>query len=181
MAEYGSWLATTEPDGQNLQDRLNRLIDSYTTVIRNTTADPSRECFSLRLCRVDPNLANCLWNEDGRLRWVDWEYSGWGDPALDLADLRWHIALTGLSEAQHVWLRDNYRRPADDPGFEDRLAVWDCLLATRWPFLVLRWLWSEHHGPDRLRLTRFTGDEAEMWDRFVRFIERADYALRHSE
>ena len=66
------------------------------------------------------------------------------------------------------------RRPADDPGFEQRLAVWDRLLATRWPFLILRWLWSVHHGPDRLRLTHPSADPAELRTRLVRFIERAE-------
>jgi thiamine kinase-like enzyme len=76
--------------------------------------DPGRESVPLRLCRVDPNLANIVWSGDGRLRWVDWEYSGWGDPALDLAELRWHSALAELSEAQHDWLRNNYRQPTGD-------------------------------------------------------------------
>jgi thiamine kinase-like enzyme len=136
--------------------------------------DPGRGRFPLRLCHVDPNLANAIWGPDGRLRWVDWEYSGWGDPALDLAELRWHAALAGLDEAQHTWLRDTYRRPDDDPGFDERIAVWDRLLATRWPFLALRWLWSEHNGPDRVRLTRMRVDPAEMRARLVRFIERAE-------
>jgi hypothetical protein len=82
--------------------------------------------------------------------------------------------LTELSEAQHGWLRDNYRRPAGDYAFEERLAVWDRLRATRWPFLVLRWLWSEHHGSDRVRLTRPAADPAELRARLVHLIERAE-------
>jgi len=136
--------------------------------------DPGRGRFPLRLCRVDPNLANGVWGKDGRLRWVDWEYSGWGDPALDLAELRWHAALAGLSEAQHAWLRDNYRRPAGDASFEERLVLWDRLLATRWPFLILRWLWSVHHGPDRVRLTQPDADPVELRTCLIRFIERAE-------
>jgi thiamine kinase-like enzyme len=105
---------------------------------------------------------------------VDWEYSGWGDPALDLAELRWHTAYVGLSGAQHTWLRNNYRRPEGDAGFEERLAVWDLLLMTRWPFLVLRMLWSAYNGPDRLRLTQPDLDTAELRARLIRFIERAE-------
>jgi hypothetical protein len=224
LAKYGSWLATTEPDGQDLRDRLVRLVDSCTEALVTATVDPGRgrfllRCFShrvggilkrpvfkmigrfqshtwhtfsslqgkfhrspsqvtnafpLRLCRVDPNLANSVWGDDGRLRWVDWEFSGWGDPALDVAELRWHAALAELSEPQQAWLRENYRRPADDPGFGDRLVVWDRLLVTRWPFLILRWLWSEHHGPDRLRLTQPSTDPSELRARLVRFVERAE-------
>ena len=73
-----------------------------------------------------------------------------------------------------TWLRDNYCRPEDDPGFEERLAVWDHLLMTRWPFLVPRMLWSVYNGADRLRLTQPDLDPAELRTRLVRFIERAE-------
>ncbi len=177
MAKYESWLATTKPGGQNLWNRLVRLVDSCTETLTTTAADPSRGCFPLRLCHVDQNLANALWGKDGRLRWVDWEYSGWGDPALDVAEPRWHAALVGLSEAQQTWLRENYRRPEDDPSFDDRLAVWDHLLATRWPLAILRLLWSEYNGPDRVRLTRPANDPVELRARLVRFIERAEWLV----
>ena len=174
LTKYGSWLATTDPDGRDLRDRLARLVDGCAEVVLTAAVSPGRDSVPLRLCRVDPNLKNTVWSGDGRLRWVDWEFSGWGDPAIDIAELRWHAASVEMSEAQHAWLRDNYRRPAGDHGFEERLAVWDRLRATRWPFLILRWLWSEHHGPDRVRLTRPVADLAELRARLVRFIERAE-------
>jgi aminoglycoside phosphotransferase (APT) family kinase protein len=161
-------------DGQYLRDRLAQLVDGCAQALTIASVDPGRECVPLCLCRVDPNLANTVWGEDGRLRWVDWEYSGWGDPALDLAELRWHVALAELSESQQAWLRENYHRPAGDPAFEERLAMWDRILATRWPFLILRRLWGEHHGSDRVRLTQPACDPAELRARLVRFIERAE-------
>jgi len=175
LAKYGSWLADTDPHGQELRDRLARLVDGCAEVVRTVALNPSHERVPLRLCRVDPNLANTVWGGDGRVRWVNWEFSGWGDPALDLAEMRWHAASAEMSEAQHAWLRDNYRPPIGDYTFEERLAVWDRLRATRWPFLILRWLWSEHHGPDRVRLTRPDADPAELRARLVRFIERAEH------
>ena len=181
LAKYGPWLADTDPDGRELRDRLARLVDRCAEVVTTAGVDPGCESVSLRLCRVDPNLANTVWGGDGRLRWVDWEFSGWGDPALDLAELRWHAASAEMSEAQHAWLRDNYRQPAVDDDFGERLAVWDRLRATRWPFLILRWLWSEHHGPDRVRLTRPAADLAELRVRLVRFIERAEHLMTAKE
>ena len=175
LAQYGPWLATVAPDGRELRGRLARLVDRCAEGVRAATVNPGRESVLLGLCRVDPNLANALWHDDYRLRWMDWEYSGWGDPAMELAELRCHAALSELGEAQHAWLRDKYRRPAGDAGFEARLAVWDRILATRWPFLILRWLWSEHNGPDRLCLTHLVANVAEMHDRLVRFIERAEH------
>ncbi len=174
LAKYGPWLVATDPDGRDLRDRLARLVDGCAEVVLTAAVNPGRESVPLRLCRVDPNLANTVWSGDGQLRWVDWEFSGWGDPALDLAELRWHAASAEMSEDQHAWLRHNYRRPAGDHDFEERLTVWDRLRATRWPFLILRWLWSEHNGPDRVRLTRPAADVVELRVRLVRFIERAE-------
>lgn len=177
LTEYGPWLVATDPQGRDLYDRLARLVDGCAAFVATTAADPGRESVPLRLCRVDPNLANAVWSDDGRVRWVDWEYSGWGDPALDVADLRWHAALSSLSTGQHAWLRNSYRRPAGDDHFELRLMVWDRLLATRWAFLILRWLWSGHHGPDRVRLTRPPTDVVALRVRLIRFIERAEQVV----
>lgn len=163
-----------------MRRRLTQLVEECSAFVAGSQANASGEGVPLRLCRVDPGLANALWCDDGRLRWVDWEYSGWGDPALDLADLRWHAALDRLSAAEHGRLRDSCRRPKGDTGFEERLAVWDRLIATRWAFLILRWLWSAHEGPDRERLTQPANDVTDLRERLVRFIERAEQVLSAS-
>jgi aminoglycoside phosphotransferase (APT) family kinase protein len=175
---YGPWLKGAFPDGEGLNQRMDCLIDHCAKVFSTTKVDPSRERVPLRLCRVDVNLQNAIWGENRQLRWVDWEFSGWGDPAFELAELRWHAALEGLTDHQHAWLRENYQRPAGDTAFEARLAVWDCLVVTRWCLLILRALWSAHSGPDRLRLTRPNLDPAELHGRLVRFVERAERHFR---
>lgn len=176
LAEYGRWLIDADRQGRELCERLDRLVDDCAEFVAMSHADPRRARIPLRLCRVDPNLANAVWCDDARLRRVDWESSGWGDPALDLADLRWHAALDGLSSAEHAVLRNSYRRPKGDGSFEERLAVWDRLLATRWALLILRLLWSAHEGPDRERLTQPAGDAAALRAQLARFIERAEHA-----
>ena len=178
LETYGPWLAREVAGGAALRERLAHLVEVCAAFVAATDIDPGRECVALRMCRVDANLDNTVLGPDGRLRWVDWEYCGWGDPALDLCELRWHAALEGLSAAQQRWLRDNYRRPAGDPGFEARLAVWDRVIATRWCFLVLRGLWSLHNGPDRLRLTHVAADPDVLRARLLRFIVRAERVTR---
>lgn len=173
-ARYDPWLRAHDPEGPALIDRITRLREHCAAVVATTPADPSREKVSLRLCRSDTNLANAIWGEDGRVRWVDWEFSGWGDPAMELAEMRWHAGYVGLSRAQHTWLRQNYRQPADDPGFEERLAVWDRLIVTRWCQLILRTLWSAYNGPDRVRLTWPDLDPKQLRIRLVCFIQRAE-------
>ena len=178
LGTYGPWLSRDVAGGAALRERLAHLVEVCAAFVAATDVDPGRECVALRMCRVDANLDNTLLGPDGRLRWVDWEYCGWGDPALDLCELRWHAALEGLDAAQQRWLRDHYRRPADDAGFEARLAVWDRIISTRWCFLILRALWSLHNGPDRVRLTRIVADPDTLHARLVRFVARAERVVQ---
>jgi len=174
LKEYGSWLAAVDPDGLALRRRLVALVDHCVHATKMLDVDPSREAVPICLCHVDPNLANAVVGPDRRLRWVDWEYSGWGDPALDLAELRWHASLEALTASEQRWLRDQYRRPADDAAFDQRLHMWDLVLSTRWPFLILRVYRSQFHGPDRVRLSQPDEDPAELHARLVRAIDRAE-------
>jgi aminoglycoside phosphotransferase (APT) family kinase protein len=171
---YSTWLETTQPAGRDLRARLDQLVSRCARAVTATPAKPDRESVARRICRADTNLANAIWNDDGRVRWVDWEYSGWGDPALELAELRWHAAMT---PAQHDWLRAHYRRPRGDAGFDERLAVWDRIITTRWAFLILRALWSAHNGPDRVRLSRLPMPADQLRARLVQFIERAEHSV----
>ena len=174
VVKYTPWLERTGTEGRKLSRRLKKLVwrGSWRLTFMRVTLGWG--AFPVCLCHVDPNATNAILGMDGRVRWVDWEYSGWGDPALDLAEYRWHMAYAGLSEAQQTWLRDSYQIPADDPNFGNRLVFWDSLLAVRWPFLVLRLLWSRANGDDRLRLSRLEGDKVELWDRLEWLVERAE-------
>jgi aminoglycoside phosphotransferase (APT) family kinase protein len=153
LLEYGGWLADTDEDGKSLFARLTRLLESCVETVSRSRVNPGRDKIELRFAHVDPNLANAIWDGEERLRWVDWEYSGWGDPAMELADLRWHIALEDVTREQHAWFRAHYQAPKDDDKFEERLGMWDHILATRWAFLMARALWVAKNGPERPRLT----------------------------
>lgn len=172
LDSYGDWLAP-QSGGSTLRQRLDSLLALVVGMVRAVRLDLHRAHVPLRLCRVDANLRNCIW-DGSALRWVDWEYSGWGDPALDLADLRWHAALDEMSPQQHAWVRERYRRPSNDATFEQRLAMYDHLLVTRWPFLILRAWWSSHNGPDRQRLSRDSEHPEDLRRRFLHFLERAE-------
>lgn len=177
LRQFGPWLLVTSLDGASLQARLARIVAACSNYLRASGVDLARGRVPLSLCRVDANRLNAIWGRDARLRWVDWEYSGWGDPALDLADLRWHAALENVRAEQHDWLRAAYQRPTGDSTFDVRLDAFDRLLVSRWPLLVLRVLWNQANGTDRLRLSQMPEDQAVLWARFIRFIERAESLL----
>jgi aminoglycoside phosphotransferase (APT) family kinase protein len=174
LEQYRSWLCEDIAKGKAICARLERIVTACTREVNDSPAKINRGSVPLRLCHVDPNPANLIWGSDGRLRWVDWEYSGWGDPALDLADFRWHQALSFIGPKQAAWMRAHYQPPPGDDGFYQRLRLWDALLAARWPFLVLRWLWSIYNGPDRERLSMPQAQAAEVRLQMERLIERAE-------
>jgi aminoglycoside phosphotransferase (APT) family kinase protein len=174
LENYRGWLQTKVPNGAAMARRLSRLVEACSGSVRSRNVNISRAAVHMRLCHVDPNPANLIWSADKRLRWVDWEYSGWGDPALDLAEYRWHERWDSLSASQHAWLREQYNPPPGDDNFWDRVALWDCLLSCRWPFLTLRWLWSIYNGPERLRLTMQDVRAGELRLRLERLIQRAE-------
>ncbi len=175
--QYTPWLKAKMPGGYKLQDRLQFIINECATIIASTDVDPSKECIPLRLVRIDPNIANAIVGPQGQIRWVDWEYSGWGDPALDIAELRWHAALQPLGEQALKWLRANYKPSFVDPGFWERVRIWDHILATRWPLLILRALWSNHNGPDRKRLSTVEFTSESLFQRLRSYIRRAEKLL----
>ena len=173
-APYMPWLPDSVPGGLKLKERLDRILERCADYVAKAEVDPGKGNFPLALVRVDPNLANVIVGNENRIHWVDWEYSGWGDPALDIAELRWHAALQPLGKEALQWLRTSYRPPHPDPGFENRLRVWDRILATRWPFLILRALWSNYNGPDRQRLTRVEIPSRQYHQRIVEYLDRAE-------
>jgi thiamine kinase-like enzyme len=53
------------------------------------------------LCRLDNNTANYV-RRSGLWASVDWEYSGWGDPAFDVANLLTHVACLDSPSSQWI-------------------------------------------------------------------------------
>ncbi|MBN1285887.1 MAG: phosphotransferase [Anaerolineae bacterium] len=66
-------------------------------------AQPAPEVFS----RGDPNLANCLW-DGAHIRIVDYENSGWGDRALDLAEIVEHVQSRGTPDDAWRWFVEQF-------------------------------------------------------------------------
>jgi aminoglycoside phosphotransferase (APT) family kinase protein len=89
-------------------------------------------CYPLpALVRVDGNLDNVLRTADG-LMLIDWEYSGLGDPAYDLAELRWSPRALAAPAAAWETALATYQPSAADAGFAERLAVYNRLVPAWW-------------------------------------------------
>ena len=81
---------------------------------------------------MDGNPDNILCDENRQLTFVDWEYSGAGDPAYDLAELRWHPGAGHLPAAWWDEALASYVPPVKDAEFTERLALYSRLLPIWW-------------------------------------------------
>lgn len=108
--------------------------------------------------RGDPNLANCLWHA-GRLRLIDFEYSGWNERAFELADHVEHIAARCLPDDDWLTLVERFRLSR---GEWTRFEAARRLLALFWCLLLAPRLAAGTEPPERFaaqfeRARRLTG------------------------
>ncbi len=130
-------------------------------------SDPPR---CLILC--DANPANFLF-DGASIRLVDWENSGWADPAFDLGDLCAQPAYTGLPADHHAWLRHEAGGLLGDPSFADRAAVYARLMLIFWVINLTQKLVAP---PTRLAGVRqYSRDEIEQ--KRLAYWERAQAAF----
>ncbi len=88
----------------------------------------------LIVCDTNPsNMIEC----DGRIVIVDWESSGWGDPAFDIADLLVRPNCAGLSGEDRMWVMKRYAEIAGgDSYLIERIATYERLMLVFWLILT---------------------------------------------
>ena len=102
----------------------------------------------LRFCRGDPNIRNFIRRP---LSWgsVDWEYSGWGDPAFELADFLVHANHIAWPRRQTRRLVDLYSDQSSDTAIRERIAVYESLMLIWWTLRLGRFLLEARPGRDK--------------------------------
>jgi aminoglycoside phosphotransferase (APT) family kinase protein len=113
----------------------------------------------LTLCRVDPNILNFV-----RLptRWasVDWENSGWGDPAFEVADLLAHPAYTTVPAGMWKELIVAYSLGNDDQTLMLRIRTYLALMLADWAVFFARK--AHEYAQGRLQTPRLV-DRPASW------------------
>lgn len=127
--------------------------EQVTRLVQTAHRETKREWESpapVALIHCDSNPNNVI-EHQGVMRLVDWENSGWADPAFDIADLcaqpNYGVLLL---DAQHEWIRAEHSRLLDDPTLPERAAVYQRLLLVWW---VVRLSGYLNEAPD----TRLAG------------------------
>jgi aminoglycoside phosphotransferase (APT) family kinase protein len=127
------------------------------------------------LCRVDANTLNFIRRPKGWAS-VDWENSGWGDPAIEIVDLMTHPVYFSVPTSRWEWVIDTYTAYSGDNTAPERIRVYYPLMLAWWVARTARLIYELPRGID----VRLGGAPAFMHNldhQYQHYVELADTAL----
>lgn len=124
------------------------------------------------LVRVDGNWRNFLRCGD-TLASVDWENSGWGDPAFELSELALHPAYEGVPQERWDWLVAAYARRGDDPSLGLRVHTYRIVMLVWWLVRWARYLYEVPRGLDTRLVGRPAGWLEGVERQYDRYLAKA--------
>lgn len=133
-AADGSWRSQRLPVWANEIPELLPLAEQVLAAAQDAVgrAGTDGHCRAPHLIRADGNLDGVLRLTGGNLVILDWTCSGRGDPAYDLAGLRWHPQSLKVPAATWTAALEAYPAPAGEPEFGERLATYNRLVPAWW-------------------------------------------------
>jgi thiamine kinase-like enzyme len=108
-------------------EQIRRLLQTACRQLPERWEKPVDE----RLVLDDVNPRNMILG-NGLIRFVDWEYSGWADPAFDLAGLCTMPAYFDLPAEYREWMKTEHSRILDDATLPYRSTVYEQLMLVFW-------------------------------------------------
>jgi thiamine kinase-like enzyme len=125
------------------------------------------------LCRLDNNIENYI-RRPGLWASVDWEYSGWGDPAFDVANLVTHVALMDVPPSRWDWFVDSYCDLVEDTTAPLRIQVYCEILPVWWAARLARYLYELPRGRDRRLAAWPAGWQADIEAKYAHYMGLAE-------
>lgn len=135
-------------------------------------ADPQLPPATHALCRVDANCANFI-RRPGVWASVDWENSGWGDPAFEIVDLMTHAALIDVPDERWEWVIAEYARLTGDRAAPARIRAYYPLMLVWWVVRLARYLYEVPRGLDQALVERAPSWEHDLRAKYARYLRRA--------
>ncbi|HRQ39846.1 MAG TPA: phosphotransferase [Chloroflexota bacterium] len=114
----------------------------------------------LTLLHCDPNPRNFVRRPSGWLA-VDWENSGWGDPALEIADLIAHAAYMDVLPETWEWVVGVVADRWGDDKAVARIWAYYPLILTFWVVIFAQSMYELAHNLPNARLAPRPLDWAE--------------------
>ena len=160
-------LLPLEAQPQSLQDLIQRF---------EATQFPEWNAHPVVLCRVDPNILNFICRADKWLS-VDWENSGWGDPAFEIGDFMAHPAYANVSSSRWDWVIENYARAMNDGSLEMEIRTQYRIMLVWWVVRCARYLYDIPRGNDRRLVERPNEWQADFQAKYEHYVNLANTSL----
>lgn len=145
IAEHVDRIPSAEHSAELLE-----LLRRWESDLDMTWPEPDRA-----LCRVDANTTNFIRRVAGWAS-VDWENSGWGDPAFEIAELMTHPAYTSVHRQRWAWVVDRYVALHTDPTLRQRITVYYPAMLVWWVVRLARYIYEVPRGDDPRLVARPT-------------------------
>jgi thiamine kinase-like enzyme len=127
----------------------------------------------IALCRVDSNILNFVRRPEQWMS-VDWENSGWGDPAFEIADLMTHVAYVDVPASQWDRVIEMYCKLVDDATAAVRVRTYYKILLVWWVARLVRYLYEIPKGIDK-RLAAWPPDwQEDLQAKYERYLKLAE-------
>ena len=147
-------LPETDAISTQLQNWLrSSLVPVWESIVEKLRTSVSPDKYDARLSQTEHCLSpsdfgfhNALLTSSGRIRFFDFEYAGWDDPAKLLCDFFWQQDLPAPRESMHHLL-EALSSPASRTELEDRVEKLFPVFGVKWCCLLL----NEFVSNDRLR------------------------------
>lgn len=121
------------------------------------------------LCRVDCNLLNFV-RQPHRWLSVDWENSGWGDPAFEIADLITHVANRAVPQARWQWLIEAYAAQSQDAELVLRIQIHRKIRLLWYAARLYRYLYEMPRGLDQRLAKLPDGWESDIREKYLYYL-----------
>ena len=128
-----------------------------------------------RLCRADHNIRNFIL-DNGMLKSVDWEYSGWGDPAEDFAEMIAHATYMEVPPERWDSVIEDYANRSMIEHVRERIQICLAIKLVGWAVRIARAFVSTK--PERSRLASLNGEwRVDTKKKYEYYLERTQTHL----
>ncbi len=108
---------------------------------------------------------------------VDWEYSGWGDPAFELADMMTHPGYTEVVPVRWDWLIDAYTERMGDRTAALRVRTYSTIMLVWWVVRLARYLYEVPRGLDQRLVQPSAGWQTTTERNYAHYLALAEAQL----
>ncbi|MBV7332206.1 aminoglycoside phosphotransferase family protein [Chloroflexi bacterium TSY] len=154
---------------------LRELIEQFNQCLLGEWPTPIQS-----LCHTDPNITNFV-RQPAEWLSVDWENSGWGDPAFEIADTMAHPAYLDVDLSRWRWVVDTYCELVDDQSMAERIWVYYQTMLVWWVARFARSLYEIPKGFDQRLVERPPDWEEKCRAKYSHYLALAYFYLEDQQ